>query len=346
MTSACLTETNSHSYNRTSQCIETERSTTLRQCNALITNEKRKWHYLGRDQDNQNPPAVFINYLKTALRSLLKNKGFTILNGLGLALGIATCLLIVFYVMDELSYDRFNEKADRIYRVNNMIRFGGNENVYAASPAPAAQVLKNDFPEIEQVVRMQTAGRMRIKKGSQYIQEDHIGYADSSLFSVFTLPMIDGNPATALRNPKSVVITEETAKKYFSRTDVVGRTFTRDNGDLYNITGVIRDIPTQSHFRFDFFFSLSTLAASRDNAWLTNNFNTYVLLKPGTDPNRLNAKFPGFVRKYMSPQLQDMLHLTFDAFEKSGNYYRMGLFPLTKNSSPIQFSRRPGPKRQ
>ena len=222
------------------------------------------------------------------------------------------------------------KKADRIYRVNNMIRFGGNENVYAASPAPVAQVLRNDFPEIEQVVRLQKSDRMRLRKGSQYIQEDHIVFADSSLFAVFTLPMIDGNPATALRDPNSVVITEQTAKKYFSRTNVVGQTFMRDNGDLYNITGVISDLPTQSHFRFDFFFSLSTLQASRDNAWLTNNFNTYILLKPGADAGRLDAKFPGFIRKYMAAQLQDVLHLTFEAFEKSGNYYRMGLFPLTK----------------
>ena len=108
---------------------------------------------------------MFTNYLKTAIRSLLKNKGFTALNVLGLTLGIATCLLIVFYVLDELSYDRYNEKADRIYRVNNEIKFGGNQNVYASSPAPAAQALKNDFPEIEQVVRFQGAGRIRVKKG-------------------------------------------------------------------------------------------------------------------------------------------------------------------------------------
>ncbi|HXB42974.1 MAG TPA: hypothetical protein VNV85_02910, partial [Puia sp.] len=107
---------------------------------------------------------MFINYLKTAFRSLLKNKGFTTLNISGLTLGFATCLLIVFYVLDELSYDRYNEKADRIYRINNLIKFGGNENVYASSPAPAAQAMKSDFQEIEQVVRLENAGRMRVKK--------------------------------------------------------------------------------------------------------------------------------------------------------------------------------------
>jgi putative ABC transport system permease protein len=277
----------------------------------------------------ENPPTVFINYLKTAFRNLLKNKGFTALNGLGLTLGIATCLLIVFYVMDELSYDRYNENADRIYRINNMIKFGGNENIYASSPAPAGAALKKDFPEIEQEVRLIKSYGIQVKKGSQYIQEDHAVFADSSLFSVFTLPMIDGNPATALRDPHSVVITEQTAKKYFNRADVVGQTLLIDDTDAYKVTGVIRDIPAESHFRFDFFFSLSTLAESREDAWLTNNFTTYVLLKKGADPARLDAKFSGFIRKYMGPQLQGALHLSFDAFEQSGNYYRFGLFPLT-----------------
>jgi putative ABC transport system permease protein len=273
---------------------------------------------------------VFINYLKTAFRSLLKNKGFTTLNLLGLTLGIATCLLIVFYVLDELSYDRYNEKADRIYRINNQIKFGGNENVYASSPAPAAQAMKNDFPEIEQVVRLQNAGRMRVKKGSEYIQEDHAVYADSSLFAVFTLPLIEGDAANALRDPKSVVITEQTAKKYFNRTDVVGQTLLINDNEPYKITGVTKDLPVESHFRFDFFFAISDLSASREAVWLSNNFVTYVVLKPGTDPGRLEAKFPGFIRKYIGPQLQDVLHVTIDGFEKGGNYYHFCLFPLTK----------------
>ena len=273
---------------------------------------------------------MFINYLKTAWRNLIKNKGFTALNGLGLTLGIATCLLIVFYVFDELSYDRYNEKADRIYRINNLIKFGGNEGVYASSPAPIAQTIKNDFPEIEQTVRLQNAGRIRVKKGSGYIQENSTVYADSSLFEVFTLPLIEGDKANALRDPKSVVITEQTARKYFNRTDIVGQTLLINDNEPYKITGVMKDIPTESHFRFDFFFAMSDLAASREAAWLSNNFITYVVLKPGADPSRLEAKFPAFIRKYMGPQLLDALHVTFDGFERGGNYYHFSLFPLTK----------------
>src|SRR5258708_29786167 len=112
------------------------------------------------------------NYIKTAFRSLLKNKGFTAINVLGLALGLATCLLIVFYVFDELSYDRYNTNADRIYRVNNDIKFGGDVNSYAVAQAPLAPALKNDFPEIEQVVRFRNKGGFQVRKGNQEIQED------------------------------------------------------------------------------------------------------------------------------------------------------------------------------
>ena len=270
------------------------------------------------------------NYFKTAYRSLLKNKGFAAINIMGLTLGIATCLLIVFYVLDELSYDRYHEKAGRIYRINNSVRFGGNENTYAASPAPAAPALRHDFPEIEQAVRMQSAGRIRVKKGNQYIREDFAVYADSGLFSVFTLPMIDGEPATALSDPHSVVISEHVAVKYFNRTDVVGQFLLTDNDSLYKITGVIRDQPAESHFRFDFFFPLSAVPESREDAWLTNNFITYVLLRPGADPARMEAKLPAFLRRYMGPQFQTVLHVSVDAFEKAGNYYRFSLFPMLK----------------
>jgi len=268
------------------------------------------------------------NYVKIAFRSLMKNKGFTFINVFGLALGLVTCLLIVFYVFDELSYDRYNTKADRIYRLNNDIKFGGVENPYAITPAPAAAALKADFPEIEQVVRFRNRGGNKVKKGTQNIQEDRMIYADNSIFEVFTLPMISGNPTNALAEPNAVVITEDIANKYFGNTNVVGKVLTFNGSSQFKITAVIKNIPKQSHFHFDFFISMKTLADSRNNTWLSNNYNTYMLLKPGVDYKALAAKLPEFIQRHAGPQLQAVLHLSFGAFEKAGNRFDLSLTPL------------------
>jgi putative ABC transport system permease protein len=269
------------------------------------------------------------NYIKTAFRSLRKNTGFTAINILGLSVGLATCLLIVFYVIDELSYDRFNKKADRIARVNFEIKFGGNNSVYAQTMAPLAQVLKNEFPAVETAVRLQGRGGVHVKKNNENIQEDMMVYSDPGLFDVFTLPVINGNPATALVEPNSVVITESIAKKYFNSVDVVGKTLVLNDTQNYKITGVIKDIPKQSHFNYDFFLSMSSNGDSKETTWLSNNFNTYVLLKPGADFKKLNAQLPALMRKRINIELQSVIHLTMDEFEKAGNYFRMNLTPLT-----------------
>jgi putative ABC transport system permease protein len=269
------------------------------------------------------------NYIKTAFRSLRKNTGFTAINILGLSVGLATCLLIVFYVIDELSYDRFNKKADRIARVNFEIKFGGNNSKYAQSMAPLAQVLKSEFPAVETAVRLQGRGGVHVKKNNENIQEDMMVYSDPGLFDVFTLPMINGNPATALVEPNSVVITESIAKKYFNSVDVVGKTLVLNDTQNYKVTGVIKDIPKQSHFNYGFFLSMSSNGDSKETTWLSNNFNTYVLLKPGADFKKLNAQLPALMRKHINVELQSVIHLTMDEFEKAGNYFRMNLTPLT-----------------
>jgi putative ABC transport system permease protein len=270
------------------------------------------------------------NYLKIAFRSLMKNKGFTFINVFGLALGLATCLLIVFYVFDELSYDRYNTKADRICRVNNNVKFGGMDNSYAITPAPAAAALKADFPEIEQVARLRDRGGNQVRKGTEDIQEDRMVYADNSIFDVFTLPMIDGSPAKALTEPHTVVITEDMAKKYFGTADAVGRVLTVNDTVQFKVTGVIKNIPKQSHFHFDFFMSMPTISESRDNTWFSNNFYTYILLKPGANAKALAAKFPAFMVRHAGAQLQALLHLDFKTFEKNGSHYGVSLIPLAK----------------
>ncbi len=244
------------------------------------------------------------NYLKVALRNLWKNKGYSAINIFGLAIGLATCLLILLYVWDELSYDRYNEKADRIYRVDGDISFGGNHFVLAVAPDPMGPTLKKDYSQVEQYVRFRQTGDLLIQKGDDNVQENNFVYADSTLFDVFTLPMISGNPRTALTEPKSIVLTEKTALKYFNSTDVAGRNLVINHTDNYKVTGVIKNIPARSHFSFDFFISMATLDESRQNVWVSNNFNTYIVLEKGASPKALEAQLGNLIVKYMGPQVQ------------------------------------------
>jgi putative ABC transport system permease protein len=261
------------------------------------------------------------NFIKTAFRSLLKNKGFTAINILGLALGLATCLLIVFYVIDELSYDRYNTKADRIYRVNMDMKYGGNIASYAITPPPLAATLSGNFPEIEKTARLIHDQGVRIKKGNEYIQEEKVVYADSEIFGVFTLPMIAGDPKTALTEPYTAVITESTAKRYFNTTDALGKTLTLSSNANYKITGVIHDIPSQSHFKFDFFLSLAARADAKSNEWSNFSYTTYILFKPGASPKQLEGKLTGMLKNNMGSN--------YSRLEKSGNYFHLNLTPLT-----------------
>jgi putative ABC transport system permease protein len=270
------------------------------------------------------------NYIKVAFRSLWKSKGYSAINIFGLAIGLATCLLIMLYVMDELGYDKYNEKADRIYRVDSDIKFGGNHFVLAVAPEPMAPAIKKDYPEVEQSTRMRGYGGFLVKKGNENLQEDNVIYADSTLFSVFTLPMIAGNPTTALVEPRSVVITETIAKKYFNSTDVVGKFLTINDTSNLKITGVIKDIPKQSHFNFNFFVALNRSVPDWEkNNWLSNNLNTYIVLKKDADPKKLAARLDEMVDKYIGPQAADIMKVNLEDFRKSGNHVYYTLTPLT-----------------
>ncbi|HVU57900.1 MAG TPA: ABC transporter permease [Puia sp.] len=269
------------------------------------------------------------NYLIIAWRNLKNNKVFSFINISGLAIGLATCLLILLYVVDELSYDKYNEKADRIYRVDGNMQFAGNHWIIASVPEPMGAALKRDYPDVEQEVRFRRYGGLLVKKGQQNLQEDRVIYTDSTLFDVFTLPMIQGDRKQALVEPMSVVITESMAHKYFNSTDVVGKYLVVNDTSNLKVTGVIRDIPEQSHFNFDFFISANKSIQNWElDDWLSNNFNTYIVLKKGVDPHRFESRFPHIVDKYIGPKAQAVMHVDMDQFYKSGNYVKYSLTPL------------------
>ena len=269
------------------------------------------------------------NYFKIAFRNLVKNKFYTSINIIGLAVGIATCLLILLYVLDELSYDRYNSKANRIYRVNNEVKFGGNYFDLAQTPPLMGPVMVKEFPQVEQCARIRWYGGFLVKKGNENLQEGRVAYGDSTLFDVFTLPMLAGDPKTALKEPHSLVITESIAKKYFNAVDVVGKNMIINDTGNYKVTGVIKDIPTQSHFNFDFFVAMSENEDSRNDNWLSENYSTYIVLRKGTNPKNMEPELNKLMDRYVGPQLKDIINLGLDEFKKSGGFVRASLTPLT-----------------
>ncbi len=265
------------------------------------------------------------NYLKVALRNLWKNKGFSAINIIGLASGLAVCLLIVLYVVDELSYDKYYPNAERIYRIDADIYFNNTSAIFAVSPDPLGPALKRDFPGVEEITRVANQGGILVKKDNRNVQDDHAAFADSTFFKVFALPMIAGNPLTALRDPNSIVIDETTAKKYFNTTDILGKTLIVDNDNYCKITGVIKDIPKQSHFHFHFI-----RPRGKDNpSWLSNNRYNYVLVRPGVTKEKLQKDVDATINNYLGKELQDQLHASLNDLKNTGGHFDYYAMPVT-----------------
>src|SRR6476659_285351 len=272
------------------------------------------------------------NYLKIAIRNLWKNKTFSFINIAGLATGLGCFLLIALYVLDELSFDKYNANADRIYRINSDIRFGGADLHMPVTSDMMGQILKKDYPQVEQYTRIYSFnGDKLVKKGNEYIDEEHVAHADSTFFDVFTLPAIDGDTKTALNEPNTVVITESMAKKYFNSVQALGKSIEikADKNPFYKVTAVIKDFPENSHFHFDFLFSMKNV----DYNWgqfTSHNFYTYVRLKKGTDAKAFEKNFDQYVDKYVLPQAKQYMNINsmYD-FRKAGNKLEYSLITIT-----------------
>jgi putative ABC transport system permease protein len=271
------------------------------------------------------------NYFKTAWRNIRKNKLFSFINILGLSLGIATCFIIMLYVQDELSYDRFNKNANNIVRVIFNANLNGGKITESVTMPPVAQTMKKDFPEVEDATRLLPWGNSKILYKDKVYKDDFFAFADPNVFSIFTLPMIKGDPKTALLHPHSVVVTQSTAKKYFGNEDAIGKviTITIDNNQPYTVTGIIEDIPVNSHFHFDMFTSLTGFGDYNSDTWMGGGYHTYLLLKPETDLKKMEARFPAMVAKYMGPQIQQQMGLSLQQFISKGNSLGFMLQPLT-----------------
>ncbi len=269
------------------------------------------------------------NYLKIAFRNLQRNKIYSAINIGGLAIGMATCLLITLYVLDEISYDRYHQKAGRIYRIDFDVKFGGQERAFATVSDGMGAALKNDYPFIETFTRFRPIDIL-VKKGNQNIRESMSMFVDNSVFDVFGVPLIEGDAKTALHEPFTIVLDEQTAQKYFGKTQVLGLTMTIDE-KAYKVTGVMKNIPENSHFRGrNMFLSMESSADSRANNWLNNNFFTYLVFKEVTKPEQLKSQFDKVIKKYMMPQFKSVMGIkSIEELEKAGNRVALGLTPLT-----------------
>lgn len=275
---------------------------------------------------------MLLNYLKIAWRNLLKYRFFSFLNITGLSIGIACFLLIALFVTYELSYDRFHANADRIYRINSDIVFGGTSLVMAVSPDPMGAALKKDYPELEQFTRIYTSnGSKLIRKGTSFLTENEAGHADSTFFEVFKYNAVEGDLRKALAEPNAVVISASAARKYFGTVHALGKFLeTDDKGKtLYKVNAVIEDMPKNGHFYFDFLFSMQNVDYPF-GTYLSHNFATYLLLKKGTDPKSFEKHFPDYINRYVLPEVQQGMKIKDIAeFEKSGNRIAYSLIPIT-----------------
>ena len=254
------------------------------------------------------------NYFKIAIRTIIRQKGYSAINILGLAVGIACCLLIFMYVKDELAYDRFHDNADRIYRVYRTHQASGGEvRAVARTNWLLSDIFTANFPEIEKSVRIARL-EARIRNNEKDFIESNFFVADPGIFDVFTIPFIHGNPATALTDPFSVVITEKTAQRYFGDENPLGKTLLYDYEHPFTITGVVSGFPPQSHFQFDLIASIESTQSLMPpvyfqhwgNIWLY----TYILLAPGVDSGALEQQFAAFMNEHM-PDAARTVNLQF-----------------------------------
>jgi putative ABC transport system permease protein len=266
------------------------------------------------------------NNLKIALRQLSKNRFFTFLNVAGLSAGLAVVLLIGLFVRDEMSFDQHHENADRIFRINMDFKMNGKESKMTTASAPMAATFLAEYPAVEAACRFRQYGFITIKKGTEAIEEARSIYADASFFDVFTAPLLEGDPKTALVEPNTGVISEKIALKYFgATTGIVGRSLRINDLRDLRVTGVLREMPEQSHFHFDLLFSMAGLDESKSDLWLSNNFQTYLLLRKGASAAPFSSHFEDLKQKYLAPQFAAATGGTLADFEKKGDFLNFSL---------------------
>ncbi|MRH98989.1 FtsX-like permease family protein [Kriegella sp. EG-1] len=275
---------------------------------------------------------MFKNYIKIAWRSLKKQPFFTFLNTFGLAVGMAGGLLISLYIYDEFSFDKMFADADRIYRVNTDIKFGGEETASAEVSAPMAEAILNDISQVEMTTRIRNRGGALIRKSNTVAntKESRIAFADASMFEMFGIELLVGNAKTALKNPNTLVMTRSAAEKHFGINNALNQTLILNNENTYTVTGIIEDLPKNSFLReHTVFMAMAGHEDAQEGEWGSHNYYTYIKLLPTASIEDVNPIIQDMVGKYLIPWVQNIYPgMTEEAFKASGNYLIYSTIPF------------------
>jgi putative ABC transport system permease protein len=277
------------------------------------------------------PNPMIKNFFKLAVRSLLKNKIYSLINIFGLAMGIAICLLIVLFIQGELGYDNFHERGDRIYRVVADRIYPGRVAAFTPIPNSFGAAFQHEFPEIEECTRVfeEEGQGVKVRAGTHTFEEKELFSADSNFFRVFTGRFLEGD-STALQTPGAVVVNEATAKRWFgSASNAIGKSVEM-RGRTLRLTAVCKDWPEKSHLLFNVLIADMGTEDDRYRSFTGFSAYTYLLLRPHASPEALEAKFPGAVEKYVAGEIEQAFGMSYQQFRASGNGYHYFLQPLTK----------------
>jgi putative ABC transport system permease protein len=266
------------------------------------------------------------NLFKYTVRSFKRQRTYVIINILGLSTGIACSLLIALFVLNEAGYDTYHVKKDRIFRAILNGKVGGQEVTTTSSPAVMGPTMVKEFPEVEDFMRMSGRGPTVIEYNNQTFTEEHMIEVDSSFFNFFSIPVLKGDVQNLLNAPRKTVLSESTARKIFGDENPIDKTIKIGTDSIrYTVSGVMGDIPGNTHFEANILTSFMTNPRSSDTQWLNNSFSTYFLLKPNTSYKTVDEKFPALLIKYVGPELQQYMGISMEDLEKQGNKYRFYL---------------------
>src|SRR6185437_4317867 len=257
---------------------------------------------------------MFKNYFKIAFRNLFRNKGYSIINIIGLAIGIASTALIFLWVEDELTFNNYFPNKNELFKIKNIQTYGGKTYVFDATPGPLAQSIKTDVPEIKNAARCTWGNQLLISINDKNIYS--LGnYVDSDFLKMMHLDFLKGNMGTAFNQLNAIILTEKTANKFFGNIDVIGKSLKINNGESYIISGVIKDLPKNTSFNFEWLAPFKIFENTNDwlKQWGNNGIITYVEIEPNTDIKALNKK----IEKYITTKTE-------------GSTESLSIYPMTR----------------